>query len=81
MHSLDLFLWVRCSVSPGFALTRVVIEIFAPNNDCKNAGWMLRIAPKFFCILIIGLLRRPLFYPSILWGDLSLAGSNYHFFA
>lgn len=32
MHSLDLFLWVRCSVSAGFAFTCVVIE-----NICKNA--------------------------------------------
>ena len=73
MHSLELFLWVRCLVSAGFALARVVIEIFAPNNDCKNAGWMLRIALKFFWYshrrIIEPSFVLPLYF---MWRDLSL---------
>lgn len=41
MHSLNLFLWVRCSVSAGFALTRVAIEIFAKTlNGCYASHWI-----------------------------------------
>ena len=73
MHSLELFLWVRCSVSAGFALARVVIEIFAPNNGCQNAGWMLRIALKFFWYshrrVIEPSFVLPLYF---MWRDLSL---------